>query len=113
VTHEEDRLLPTWEVAFRLGYRTTDVKPWYGAEPKTPAEIADARAMNTFYVAKSTGDVPPPDFYRGKNPLWKQSTIRKLIAEGGGKLRSKRQSRRGRQAIAKAGDVEGEGAAHA
>ncbi len=115
MSHEADRFLQAFEVAWRLGYRTVAIKPWYGHNPKTPEEVADKKAMQAFYQAKSAGDVPPPDMTRGSVPLWRESTIARVIAQGGGRFVPTQRARRGRPAKASLrapSEPEGE-AAHA
>ncbi len=116
MSHDVDRLMHAHEAAWRLGYRAIAAPPVPRSKAVSPAELADRRAMNAFYRAVSSGDVPPPDFYRGDRPLWRESTIRKVIAEGGGKAVPTKRSRRGRPmkaAAVRTDSTDTEGEAHA
>lgn len=121
VTQLPDRLLRPYVVAYRLGYRETPDRPTFGsrAKARTAAQRADESAMGCFRTAISEGRVPRPDKYIGRVPHWKESTIAAFIESDNAPSRTKRakddkpsllRKRRGRPAIAKAGEVESESA---
>lgn len=75
-----DQLIGAFDAARLLGFHNMEERPPHGERMKF------RRCMCAFQAALDRGLVPPPDGKRGRLNMWRRSTLKKHI-ENGGKMK--------------------------